>query len=379
MVPNSENEFARAIVEFCRFARENGLSPGTKESIDCLQVLGRAEITGLEILKFALRAVLCASKEEWDLFDGMFDRFWGGLEPNSEIHSTRSGRNSLSVDGHGDGDGLWMAGNEGADSESEISNRGKSILGASATERLRRVDFSQVPQTDLPDFERACLRLLRQMSCRVSRRLRAGKSRGIVDLRRSIRRSISRGGDPIELSYKARKRQPAKLIILLDVSGSMNLYSSFLLKFVYVLERYSRNVEAFVFSTDLVEITRVLQAKCLSDALGALSQTTAGWSGGTRIGDSLHHFNRLYARRPLSRATFLVILSDGWDTGDPEALAVELSKIKRRVGKLIWLNPLLGLEQYEPITRGMSAARPYIDVFAPAHNLQSLLDLERHL
>jgi uncharacterized protein with von Willebrand factor type A (vWA) domain len=376
MIPDTGKGFARAIVEFCHFARDNGLSSGTKETIDCLQALSRVEITGPETLKLALRAVLCASKEEWDLFDGLFDRFWRGLDPSPEIHGEGLGKSS--VNGHANGEGLWMADGEGASKADEIG-QGKSFLSASAVERLRKIDFSQVGETDWADLERASMRLLRQMSCRVSRKLRAGKSRGIVDLRRTIRQSISRGGDPIELSYKARQLEPAKLVILVDVSGSMNPYSLFLLRFVYAMQRYSRKVEAFVFSTNLVEITEVLRARCLSDALAALSQTTAGWSGGTRIGDSLQHFNRLYARRSLSRATFLIILSDGWDTGDPDVLAVELGKVKRRVGKLIWLNPLLGLEHYQPITRGMSAARPYIDVFAPAHNLQSLLELERLL
>jgi uncharacterized protein with von Willebrand factor type A (vWA) domain len=379
MSRSHENEAARVIVEFCRFARENGLRAGTKATIDCLQVLRNARMAGLETFKFALRAVLCSSKEEWDLFDGLFDRFWGGLELSPETHPANSGRSRLPVNGRGEEESLSMLGGDGAKSESEPQNQGRALSGASAVERLKSMDFSQVPQTDLAALEQISMRLLRQMSYRVSRRLKATKCRGIVDLRKTIRRSICRGGDPIELSYKGRGLQPAKLVILLDVSGSMNLYSLFLLKFVYALKRCSKDVDAFVFSTNLVEITEVLRANRLSDALEALSQTTAGWSGGTRIGNSLQSFNRVYARRSLSRRTFLAVLSDGWDTGEPEVLAAELKRIKRRVNKLIWLNPLLGLDHYEPITRGMSAARPYIDVFAPAHNLQSLLELERHL
>jgi len=376
MLRHSENVCVRAIVQFCRFARENGLSSGTKETIDCLHVAGMTGMAGVEAFKFALRAVLCSSKEEWDLFGDLFDRFWG-LEHNSVTHSGKSDCSRLSLNASDEEKSLGMLAGDGAKSEPE--SQGKTMLGASAVERLTRTDFSQVPQTDLADLERISIRLLRQMSCRVSRKLRIRKSRGVVDLRRTIRRSIGHGGDPIELSYKGRKLQPAKLVILLDVSGSMNLYSLFLLKFVYALAKSSRAVEAFVFSTDLVEITKALRARPLSDALDALSETTAGWSGGTRIGDSLQSFNHRYARKLLSRGTFLIILSDGWDTGEPEVLATELRRIKQGVSKLIWLNPLLGLDDYEPITRGMSAARPHIDVMAPAHNLQSLLELERHL
>ena len=376
MLRQPEGGIARAVVEFCRFVRENGLSSAARETIESLQVAGIAGIAGLEAFKFALRAVLCSSKQEWDLFDDLFGRFWG-LEPNSATHSGRSSRNQLPVNAYDEKRSLSMLGGECAESEPE--SQGNATSGASAVERLRRIDFSRVSQADWADLDQISQCLLREMCCRVSRRLRTTQSRGIVDLRRTTRRSVCHGGDPIELSFKGRKLQPAKLVILLDISGSMNLYSLFLLKFVYALGKHSRAVEAFVFSTDLVEITNVLRARQLSDALGALSQTTAGWCGGTRIGVSLQSFNRLYARKLLSRGTFLIIVSDGWDTGEPGALASELGKIKQRVRKIIWLNPLLGLDHYEPITRGMSAARPHIDVFAPAHNLQSLLELERHL
>jgi uncharacterized protein len=372
----TENGLARAVVTFCRFARKNGLSSGTSETIDCLLVLRSTEISDVETLKFALRAVLCSSKEEWELFDSLFDRFWG-LERNSVSPFGNSRHSQATVNGYDAAEGFEILARDGTESRRE--SPGRTVWAASAVERLRKVDFSHVPQADLADLERISRHLLRQMSCRVSRRLRTMRSRGVVDLRRTIRRSICHGGDAMELSYKGRKHQPARLVILLDVSGSMSLYSLFLLKFVYALKKHSRQVEAFVFSTDLVEITRVLKARRLSDAFSALSETTAGWSGGTRIGESLQRFNRIRSGKSLSSSTYLVILSDGWDTGEPEVLTTELKRIKRRVGKLIWLNPLLGLEHYEPITRGMSAARPYIDVFAPAHNLQSLLGLERHL
>ena len=254
-----------------------------------------------------------------------------------------------------------------------------AFSGASAVERLKRIDFSQMPQADLAELERISLRLLRKMSYRVARRFRARKCRESIDLRRTIRRSISRGGEFIDLRYKGPKKERAKLVILLDVSDSMNPYSFFLLKLAYVLGKYSREVESFIFSTILVEVSDLLRSRRMSDALRMLSQATPAWSGGTRIGGSLQQFNKDYASASLSRSTVFIVLSDGWDTGAPEELAAELRKIKRRISKLIWLNPLLGLEEYEPVTRGISAALPFIDVFAPAHNLQSLLALEKHL
>ena len=374
---NAERGMVRAVVEFCRFVRANGVGSGTEGTIDCLRALQTVRSTNVDTFRFTLRAVLCSSKEEWILFDDLFVAFWAEGENQRGIRSRKSAVSTFSVHrdekgapilGHGDGSRLGGEGER------------QTAFGANAVERLRKIDFSQVPETDVAELERVSLRLLRRMSYRVSRRLQSRKRRDFVDLRTTIRRSIGYGGELIQLNYKGHKRERARLVILLDVSDSMNLYSFFLLKFAYALGRHSKGgVASFIFSTNLVAVTKVLNAQRLSGALETLSLKTTGWSGGTKIGGSLQEFNRLYAGQLLSRNTFFIILSDGWDTGTPEVLVAELKKIKRRVSKLIWLNPLLGLEEYQPVTRGMSAARPYIDVFAPAHNLESLLELERHL
>jgi uncharacterized protein len=239
--------------------------------------------------------------------------------------------------------------------------------------------FSTLPQNDLATLEQISLRLFKQMSRRLAGRRRIGASRGQVDLRKTIRRSISRGGEPINLRYRERKPRPHRLVTLLDISGSMSPYSLFLVKFLYALQKHFRHVDTFLFSTGLVEITSLFRTQRLQDALQALSQKPAGWSGGTSIGGSLREFNQFHRRKLRSSDTLFVILSDGWDTGEPSVLATELGAVKRRVRRLIWLNPLLGLKDYQPLTGGMRAALPHIDVFAPAHNLESLLALEKHL
>jgi uncharacterized protein with von Willebrand factor type A (vWA) domain len=374
---DSANGLVKAVVEFCRFVRANGVGAGTQGTVGCIQALETVRTFDPDTFRFTLRAVLCASKDEWLSFDRLFAAFWGEPKNRPGIHAENSAGRRFSALGNEKISSLLSG--DFAESDREPEDEGKAAFGASAVERLRKIDFSQVPQTDLGELERVSQRLLRRMSYRVSRRLRPAKSRDFVDLRRTIRRSIGRGGELIELSYKGHRRQRTRLVILLDVSDSMNLYSFFLLKFAYVLGKAAREVETFVFSTSLVEVSSLLRTRRLADALETLSRTITGWSGGTKIGGSLEEFNRLYARRLLSRKTIFVILSDGWDTGTPDVLAAELRKIKLCVSRLIWLNPLLGLEEYEPVTRGMSAARPYIDVFAPAHNLESLLALERHL
>ena len=256
---------------------------------------------------------------------------------------------------------------------------GKAVSGASVQQRLQKVDFSNVEHDDLVPLEQLSLRLFRKMGLRLSRRLRIGNVADRVDLRRTVRRSIPRGGDPIVLAFQGRKPRKHRLVIFLDISGSMNSYSLFLLRFAYALQKYFKRVDTFLFSTDVVEITDVLRTQDLPGALRRLSQRAAGWAGGTKIGESLRDFNRQHARKLLSRNTVFIILSDGWDTGEPETLVAEIRIIRRRVQQLIWLNPLLGLKEYAPVTRGMSAALPYIDVFAAAHNLESLLALERYL
>jgi uncharacterized protein with von Willebrand factor type A (vWA) domain len=231
----------------------------------------------------------------------------------------------------------------------------------------------------LAELERISLRLLKRMSLRLSRRLKTMQPRGPVDLRRTIHRSISRGGDPVYLNRKGRRRQRARLVLLLDISGSMNAYSLFLVRFAYSLQKHFRRVHTFLFSTQLMEITSLLRTRDLPEALVALSHEPAGWSGGTKIGESIGDFNRRYGRKLLSRDTLVMILSDGWDTGEPEIVARELNAMRRQSREIIWLNPLLGMEGYEPLTRGMAAALPYIDLFAAAHNLESLLQLEHRL
>jgi uncharacterized protein with von Willebrand factor type A (vWA) domain len=181
------------------------------------------------------------------------------------------------------------------------------------------------------------------------------------------------------LAFQGKKLRKHRLVIFLDISGSMSSYSLFLVRFAFALQKYFKRVATFLFSIGVVEITDVLRTRDLPDALHGLSHRAAGWAGGTKIGESLRDFNRQYGRKLLSRNTVFIILSDGWDTGEPAMLAAQLRMIRHRVQKLIWLNPLLGLKEYEPITRGITAALPYVDVFAPAHNLESLLALERYL
>ena len=368
------NPTAATVVEFCRFIRARGVPVGVQQTLAALEVTRFVDAGDWQILADALRASLCSSKEEWDRFEQLFQAFWkiAGMPAEEDLRPalprtvTPSDKTSVLIGPSGV-----------VDSSSE--REGKLVSGASARERLKNVDFSEVPQHDLAELEQLSLRLLRRMSQRISRRLRRDDRGHRVDVRRTIRRNISRGGELMTLACKGRKRQNSRLVIFLDVSGSMNLYSLFLVRFAYALQKHGTQVNTFLFSTGLADITGALRTARFSDALKQLGRVSAGWSGGTKIGGSLREFNRRQGRRLLSRDTVFIILSDGWDTGEPEVLSAELRFLRRLVHKVIWLNPLLGLADYQPITRGMSAALPHVDVFAPAHSLRSLLALEKYL
>ncbi|HEY6331199.1 MAG TPA: VWA domain-containing protein [Blastocatellia bacterium] len=372
----------RDAVEFCAFLRAEHFAIGVKETVDTLKSCRAVGAVDPEAMKLATRAVLTSSKEEWDRFDALFDLFWGlnGFGHNERVAESRSESLEKGKPGHEQSRSgqAWDAIATGIASESAETGEEESISGASARDRLRKTDFSKAEPSDVAELERVALRLLNQMSFRLSRRLKIA-AQGQVDLRRTIRRSVGRGGDPVDLRYRGRKVRRPKLVVLLDVSGSMQLHSFFLLVLAYCLHKYFKQAESFVFSTRPVNVTGSLNSKNARDALSALSEVIAGWSGGTRIGETLHELNQDGADRLFSRDTVVIIGSDGLDTGEPDVLEQELMAVKRRARKIIWLTPLLGMENYQPLTRGISAALPLIDIFAPCHNLDSLLDLERLL
>jgi uncharacterized protein with von Willebrand factor type A (vWA) domain len=199
-------------------------------------------------------------------------------------------------------------------------------------------------------------------------------------MRRSLRRNLGYGGELLEWSFRKPKFKPRPLVIIADISGSMERYTRLLLHFIYSLTKgLEHSVEAFVFGTRLTRISRQLELKDVDLSMKEITRSVPDWSGGTRIGANLKKFNYHWARRILSRGAVVLMISDGWDRGDPHLLANEMARLQRSCHRLIWLNPLLGSPNYQPLTRGMMAALPYIDDFLPVHNLATLEALARHL
>ncbi|MBV8070427.1 MAG: VWA domain-containing protein [Acidobacteriaceae bacterium] len=361
--------YAETVLDLCRFLRDKGFRAGVLASLTAVEVAQTLETAGIQSLQNGLRAALCTSKEEWDAFDGLFQSFLAG-EPKPK-RQQREPINAAAA--------LASLNGIAASSGAETKRDAKTVAGASLYERLSRTDLSDLRREDQTVLERIAQRLFHEAAARLSRRLTIGGRQTTVDLRRTIHRSVGKGGDIVELRHRGRRPNKPRLVILVDISGSMNPYSLMLLRFAHAMQKQFRNTHTFVFSTHLVDVTADLRSRDANDALKGLSARTMSWSAGTRIGESLAQFNALYARNLLSRETVVMILSDGWDTGDPERLASALGAIRGRVRKLVWLNPLLGMEEYRPLTAGMAAALPYLDVFAPAHSLESLASLDKHL
>ncbi len=248
----------------------------------------------------------------------------------------------------------------------------------SAAEISRTRDFADFTDAELARATALLAALPWHLGVRRTRRWEAAQGTAI-DLRVLARRNLMRGGDPLELPRRRRREAPRPVVVLADVSGSMERYSRVLLHFAYGLAHGAGHVESFVFATRLTRVTRGLTARGAERALSRLVERLQDWGGGTRIGDALRTFNVQWARRVMRHGPVVLIVSDGWDRGDPELLARELARVRRSCRRLVWLNPLLGSANYQPLTRGMQAALRHVDDFMPAHNVASLEDLARHL
>jgi len=252
-----------------------------------------------------------------------------------------------------------------------------SSSGYSSEELLRHKDFDEMTWEETEQVRRLLEQAAWRVAERRTRRTRPARM-GRIDLRRSARHAIHSSGELMTLFRRKPRTRRRPLVLICDVSGSMERYSRLLMIFAYAIGR-REDLEAFVFSTRLTRITRQLRYRDLDRSLDAVSKGVHDFSGGTRIGDALSDFNRHWARRVLGHGAVVIIVSDGWDRGDPAQLARELVHLRRSAHRLIWLNPLIGSEGYQPLTRGMAAALPYCDDFLAAHNLQALDDLGRLL
>jgi uncharacterized protein with von Willebrand factor type A (vWA) domain len=377
-------DLTRAMLAFGAMLRASGLPVTTSAVMDAVRALEAVDLMDRGEVYLTLRTVLMSRIEEQPAFDRCFEAFWKfhadegqGLDglvaavqpPGHEdqpeagaIEAAREKKAQVALDD-------WDEG-EAADDEP------LEVPGLSDREALMEQDFSTFPAEQLDEVARLTVQIAKRLARRVSRRRKPTRRGGVIDLRRSMRANLMKG-EIIELRRRSRRRRKVRLVLLCDVSGSMDLYSRFLLQFLYALQNVFGRVETFTFATRLTRVSDLLRGPSYKGALRRLTEVR-DWSGGTRIGESIREFNQTWGRL-VDRRTIVLLLSDGWDTGEPDVLAQEMLALKRRAARVIWLNPLLGNPSYEPLTRGMAAALPLVDHFAAAHNLASLRELAGHL
>ena len=370
------------LLAFGRVLKELGLKVTLSQVMDASRSLGLVDISRKKDFHAALRSNLVSDKEDLPLFERAFDLFWRDRQDfmmrsvqDPDVASDEIETKPEGIDG-GLEDVLAQASREDRD-QGDDSDMLLPVY--SPYETLSKKDFSEMGIEESRAISRALLLIATKIATQVSRRKKRAAKGDEIDLRSSMRRNVKYGGEIMELVSRKRRIKKTRVVLLCDVSGSMDCYSRFLIQFMYGLQNELWGAETFVFSTSLSRITHLIRTRDIERALEKISATVLGWSGGTNIGHSLYTFNRQFAPSLVTHRTVIVIISDGWDRGDVSLLEREMRSLKRRCRKIIWLNPLLASENYEPLCKGMQAALPYLDLFLSVHNLKSLIALGRAL
>jgi uncharacterized protein with von Willebrand factor type A (vWA) domain len=376
------------LAAFLRTLRDAGFRVGLAEGQDAATLMSAGYAARPGFLRAAFKHLFSARKSDWDKFDGLFDAFWLGKRARSRSRTIGSapGAGNPSLKTLQDttaeqGGGQSVADQLPSPDDAPEGRSGEGRMeGASRADNLAEVDFRKLSSPDqLAQAHEAAAQLARVMRTRLTRRDLARRRGYRLDLRRTIHRNISHGGVPIALVKRQRKDKPLRLIVLLDASGSMSMYTSVFLRFIHgVLDEF-REAEAFLFHTRLAYVSDAMKEKDAGRALDRLSIMAQGAGGGTRIGESLQTFNRWHAARVIHSRSCVMIVSDGYETGDAALLGREMAALARRCRRIVWLNPMMAWEGYAPEARGIKAALPHVDLYAPANSLNSLRALEPYL
>jgi uncharacterized protein with von Willebrand factor type A (vWA) domain len=375
-------QFLHNLLLFGRVLRRLGLDVNPGRMMDLVSALDHIEIGRKADFFHAARTLLVHEREDLPLFDEAFELFWRKPSESWEVAwqgLAKRRRPTGPIVTHPPLKEAALQTNDPASTSTEPLTVVEITRTYSDRELLRHKNFAEMNAEESEAVKQMMSHLLWKVSERRTRRKRPGNG-NLIDLRRTLRRSLRSEGEIFSWSYREPKLKPRPLVVIADISGSMERYTRLLLHVIYgVKAALSQPVEAFVFSTRLTRITRPLQARDLDLALKDVGELVHDWAGGTRIGESLKAFNFSWGRRVLGRGAVVLIISDGWDRGDVDLLGREMARLKRNCHRLIWLNPLLGAPDYEPLTRGIQAALPNIDNFLPVHNLASLEDLANRL
>ena len=348
------------LVSFTHRLREEGIPVAAGIAGQMVEALSTVGMASGEDAYFAMRSLACSNFDHLRVFDRVFLNFFG--DRIRSVVTSVGPRNrdwSIKPQNAGEGDAI---------NEETASSTG----GASAIERLSQRDFAKLTAAESAEIKALIAKMVWSPALVASRRRRAATDGDRPDLRRTLRGSIGPEADLLRLEYTTRRIRRRPLIFIADVSGSMERYAEMLLYFAHAARGRLGRLEAFVFSTHLTRITRQLSRRDPGAAITEVSEAVTDWSTGTKIGESIGTFNRDWSRRVCRGGPIVLIISDGWERGDPEVLSKEMARLRRSVHRVIWLNPISGRANYVPATRGMKAVLPYVDDFLPAANLSDL-------
>jgi len=378
------------LIVFGRILRRFGLGAQPDRIVLFAQALEQVGFGSRDDVKAAGRSVFVRNADERRRFDAAFDAFWSSAmisrapderveqpdnTPRAHADEPQSSRPHIPERGHASARSGTHSDAGGALAQAKLVPEGDRSFTYSFAEALGEKDFSRLTSAEVELAHELSRHKRLELGKRVSRRTAPGRRGGVFDARRTLRASLREFGEPLDLRTRTRKLKQRDVVLLCDISGSMDRYSRLLLQFIHAMRHSLGRVEAFVFGTRLTRITRQIRHHDVNEALDDVAANVADWGGGTRIGECLHEFNIRWARRVLARGAIVIIISDGWDRGDIGLLAREMQRLQRMSYRLIWLNPLLGGRNYRPQTIGMRAALPFVDDFLPAHNLKSLAQL----
>jgi len=378
-----ESRLEEAIIVFGRFLRQAGCPIGSGEIIKAVTASSYIPIENREDFRQALKSCLIHSHKLSTLFDQLFDIYWRNpdkLENVSDIlkrlYESRLAQVEMKSMKEQIED-IYQKRVEGLKNNNEENDEQKSfdIFLYSPNELLKKKRFDSYTNEELEEAKKFINNQKWVLPKRKLRRLKPGKSAKKLDIRRTIRNNIFPSQDFIRLSWKQEKIKERPLVVLMDISGSMDHYTRILMHFIHTIYSSGNKIEAFTFGTRLTRITQNLKQKNVNDSIEMINDLVKDWSGGTKIGETVQEFNHRWARRVLGNGAVVLVITDGWDTGNTKQLSQEFDRLYRSCYRLIWLNPNLGYQDFEPITAGVQIIMKYVDDFLPIHNLNCLTDL----
>ena len=378
------------LLDFNHHMFGHGFNTSFDQATQSLEGLQHIDLSKIQEWKNALKSIYCYNFETFEKFDELFDSFWTNegrkktnvqRQNNNKNNKTINTRSILAPPEQGtldnDSTNKSMTNNE---NDMEVSSNAVSKITASFIENKKKTDLKELIDSDLQKrIHSAVLKIAKSIKHKRSRRLLADRKGAKLDLRKIVSKSLAYEGYPIKLYKKSKPKKPMRIVSILDISGSMKVYSQIFLTFVKGLVGVDQSADVYLFHTRLMRVTEYLKENDTLNAVNRISLLTEGFSGGTKIGKSLKEFNNIYSKNNVNGRTVVIIISDGYDTGNPKIVSQELEKLKKRNCKIIWLNPLLGWENYEPVASSMKEASPYLDLFAPCSTIEDLENLEKEL